>query len=51
MKMKKHIVLAATLLMTGTASMAASPDVMVKAIASCCEALAACCGLSLPCCP
>lgn len=40
------------LLASGTAAFAASPETVIQAVASCCDALAACCqGASMPCCP
>lgn len=42
--MKRTLTIAAfALLVSGTAAFAAAPEVVSKAVASCCQALAACC--------
>ena len=52
--MKRAALIAAAILLTsGTAAMAASPGVVAKAVASCCDLMADCCGAGAkaPCCP
>lgn len=50
--MKKTLTIAGFLLLaSGTAAFAASPDMVISAVASCCNALAVCCGAGMPCCP
>lgn len=50
--MKRTLTLAGFLLLaSATAAFAASPDTVIAAVASCCDALAACCGGTAPCCP
>ena len=48
--MKKFSFTAALLLMSSTGAYAAAPNVVGKAMASCCSVLAACCEAAMACC-
>ncbi len=48
--MKKYVLAASVLLMSGTGAYAAAPNAVSTAIADCCAALAACCEAVMACC-
>jgi hypothetical protein len=49
--MKKYIIVAAVLLGSGSAALAAAPDQVASLAMSCCDLVLACCDAAMNCCP